>query len=44
MQPNQQSFNIFDVSHPVAYCTLVPGTWTSFFVMKIWLFWRLWKR
>jgi len=25
MQPNQQSFNIFVVSHPMAHCILVPG-------------------
>jgi len=25
MQPNQQIFNIFVVSHPVANCTLVLG-------------------
>jgi len=32
MQPNQQSFNIFIVSHPVAHCTPVPGTISQFFL------------
>jgi len=35
MQPNQQSFNIFVLSHPVAHCTPVPGTMSRFFRHKI---------
>jgi len=42
MQPNQQSFNIFGVFHPVAHCTPVPGhNGPIFFVMKISSFWKL---
>jgi len=47
MQPNQQSFNIFVVSHPVVHCTRYLGTgaqWAILFDMKISLFWKLWKR
>jgi len=43
MQPNQQSFNTFVVFHPVAHCTQVSGTMGHFSVMKISLFWKLWK-
>jgi len=31
MQPNQQSFNIFVVSHPVSHCTRYRGTKGQFF-------------
>jgi len=31
MQPNQKSFNIFVVSHPVAHCTVVLGHNGPFF-------------
>jgi len=35
MQPNQQSFNIFVVFHPVAHCTMGPFPHENFIILKV---------
>jgi len=35
MQQNQESLDIFVVSHPVAHCTRYRAQWADFLVIKI---------